>query len=700
MRKLFFLLLLAAVTTFTSHALIVTNTAGQLAQAVDEDVDISTLTVAGTMDARDFLFITNELNELTTLDLSQATIVPYNKGKALYGTVTTYAGSEIPRTAFFGKKLVTVKLPANLESIGYAAFAGCYQLTSITLPETLSLIDDYAFSGSALTSIEIPESLMFMGKGVFSRCENLVTAVIKGGEVGDFAFLGDFSLNNVQIGGNVRNIGAGSFNGCTALTTLNIANNCKMSHIGEEAFINSGLENINISSLGLGTIGDWAFAQTNLSSISLTDGMSHLGEGAFAHNHLLTNVVFPKPATGHSSGNGPLGPSRAHIVPQTLERVYDFTFAGDELLNPGRMLPDGVISIGGYAFYNVSNEIDTMCLPQSLVSLGDYAMAGMIGMRTLKTNAVEVPAVGKEVWAGVNQSSVPLITPDATSAQQYMDADQWREFFYEPNDDFLYGDVNGDGVVNIADVTTLIDYLLTGEVEIQPQAADVSHDETISISDVTSLIDYLLTGNASKAMQRIRTLIGEQYATTSDALALQSISMRAGETRTIDVMLNNDEHQYVALQCEVVLPQGLELVDITGIDRGNECSFYSRQHEVEKNIYSIIGLSESMTPFAGNEGNILQLTVTANSDFNGLNHDVIMANVLFVTHEHLPLLATDAIGKVSDKTGVDNITANKQIADVRYINVAGQQSEAPFDGVNIVVTTYTDGTTSTAKIIR
>lgn len=46
------------------------------------------------------------------------------------------------------------------------------------------------------------------------------------------------------------------------------------------------------------------------------------------------------------------------------------------------------------------------------------------------------------------------------------------------------------------------------------------------------------------------------------------------------------------------------------------------------------------------------------------------------------------------------MTADRQVAAVRYINVAGQESESPFDGVNIVVTTYTDGTTSTVKVIK
>ena len=56
------------------------------------------------------------------------------------------------------------------------------------------------------------------------------------------------------------------------------------------------------------------------------------------------------------------------------------------------------------------------------------------------------------------------------------------------------GDVNGDGSVNIADVTSLIDYLLGSELEsFDAVAADVNGDGSINISDVTSLIDLLLT---------------------------------------------------------------------------------------------------------------------------------------------------------------------------------------------------------------
>lgn len=51
-------------------------------------------------------------------------------------------------------------------------------------------------------------------------------------------------------------------------------------------------------------------------------------------------------------------------------------------------------------------------------------------------------------------------------------------------------------------------------------------------------------------------------------------------------------------------------------------------------------------------------------------------------------------------TGVDDMNANKQVSSVRYYSISGAESNAPVDGINIVVTNYTDGTTSTTKLIK
>ena len=60
----------------------------------------------------------------------------------------------------------------------------------------------------------------------------------------------------------------------------------------------------------------------------------------------------------------------------------------------------------------------------------------------------------------------------------------------------LRGDVNLDNAVNIADVTSLIDYLLSGDATgISLDNANCNLDEAVNIADVTALIDYLLSGS-------------------------------------------------------------------------------------------------------------------------------------------------------------------------------------------------------------
>ena len=704
MRNLFFTLLLAALISLGVHALTVNNTAGGLSQRVS-DTQITQLTVTGTMDARDFLFITEQLNELTVVDLSQVTIVPYNGGRALYGTITSYAEGEVPRTAFFGKKLTSVTLPVGIQSIGFAAFAGCDRLQSVTLPASLVYLADYAFAGCGLTSIELSSSILDMGKGVFSRCESMTSAIINARSVGDFAFLGNTALSNVSLGAGVQYIMRGAFNGCNSLKGITIDPATHLYRIDEEAFINSGLENIDIKAMAVGTIGDWAFAQTKLSSMDLSDGMTNLGAGALAHNPLLTSVTLP--GVGHDNtdnerGNGNPGGRRgvAAAPVHTLEAIKDYTFAGDALLNAGDLLKKDVTTIGNYAFYNVSANIDTMRLPETIVYLGDYAMAGMTGMKVLKTDATTVPELGNNVWAGVNQPAVPLIAPDDESTELYKAADQWMNFFFQGGDDFLLGDVNEDGAVNIADVTSLIDYLLGSGNNINLRNADVNQDGAINIADVTALIDLLLGGSKSKSLHRIGALLADQFPSTDDYLSMGTVTLRPGETGTVDVALNNSENAYTAMQFELVLPQGVKLVGVEGIDRGSDHSGYSIQHEVETNVYTLINVSMSLNQYVGNEGNVLRLRLAADETFDCLNAELTLANVMLITPQHAIVLASDATAMVNNGSGIDQITGNKEVAAVRYINISGLESDTPFEGVNIVVTTYTDGTSTTAKVIK
>jgi hypothetical protein len=714
MRKLFSLLVLTAVTALACQALTVNITPGKLAQVIDDDVEITELVISGSMDARDFLFITENLNHLNVLDLSQVTIVPYNKSVPVYGTYIDYLGNEIPRTAFFGKPLTSVILPAGIEGIGYAAFAGCDQLQSIELPASVTYLEDYAFAGSGLTSIELPSTVYWMGDGVFSRCNALTQANVNSTEVGRFAFLGDTALNALTIGNNVRAIKEGAFNGCTALTTIRFAAKSQLSRIGDEAFINSGLRDINIKNIAVNSIGDWALSQTRLMSIALTDGLTHLGDGALAHNPYLTHAELPDMgkvnttsskwdtnSTGSpvADNTGVISPKRASArIKPTLEVIGAYAFADDSLLNVSHLLKNGVQTIEPYAFYNNSLEMDTVFLPSSIVFLGDSAMAGMTGMRVLHTAAEDVPELGVGVWAGVDQPSIPLITPNDEATAMYREADQWMNFFFAP--DFILGDVNDDGFVNIADVTTLIDYILDPTTPVNLLASDVDQDGQIGISDVTAIIDMILGNSNHMSLMDIKNEIERLFVKTSDALTVESTTVNADMTRTIDIALNNDENSYHAMQCELVLPRGMQLTAVEPMDRGKDHTSYTIKHEVEENVYTLMNVSMNNQLYAGNEGKVLRLTLTVTDEFDAASAEMQLTNVMFVDTNNRIHHAADVMSKFNENTAVEKVIADKQIEKVTYVNIAGQQSEKPFDGMNIVVTTYTDGTTSTTKVIK
>lgn len=59
----------------------------------------------------------------------------------------------------------------------------------------------------------------------------------------------------------------------------------------------------------------------------------------------------------------------------------------------------------------------------------------------------------------------------------------------------LQGDVNGDGIVNVSDVSSLINYLLAGcTTSFHIENADMNHDGSVNIGDVSVLINRLLQG--------------------------------------------------------------------------------------------------------------------------------------------------------------------------------------------------------------
>ena len=96
---------------------------------------------------------------------------------------------------------------------------------------------------------------------------------------------------------------------------------------------------------------------------------------------------------------------------------------------------------------------------------------------------------------------------------------------------FQRGDVNGDGQVKIGDVTTLINYLLSGDASgINLQAADCDQNGQVKIGDVTALINYLLSGtwpNKVTVMKAKQLTIKKKDSHPSDLLDLKTSELKA-----------------------------------------------------------------------------------------------------------------------------------------------------------------------------
>ena len=170
----------------------------------------------------------------------------------------------------YRENIKTVEFTGNPTMLYQSAFAGCKNLTSINLPESITSIGHGAFSGcTSIKKLDIPSGVTSIASSAFSQCKSLESITIPAGvtSIGSWTFSGCSSLKEVTVPGNVTSIGDYAFEYCTGLEKVTINNG--VTSIGNGAFYNcKNLENVTIPA-SVTTIGDYAF---------LTDTY-YLGEG-------------------------------------------------------------------------------------------------------------------------------------------------------------------------------------------------------------------------------------------------------------------------------------------------------------------------------------------------------------------------------------------------------------------------------------
>jgi BspA type Leucine rich repeat region (6 copies)/Immunoglobulin domain len=254
-------------------------------------------------------------------------------------------------------------------SIGYGAFNGSTSLTSVEIPGSVTSIGDYAFDFCTnLTSVTIPNIVTNIGNEAFAECWSLANVTIGNGvtSIEFLAFYRCYSLTSITIPNSVTNIVRWAFDSCTSLTAIIVdVINPVYSSVAGVLFNKSqttlvmypgGKAGSYTIPNGVTSIGDWAFAHcANVTSVTIPNSVTSIGDAGFQHCTSLTNVSIPN--------------SISTIVHRAFYECANLTRI---------TIPDSVTSIGSYAF--ASSGLTSVTIPNSVTSIGEWAFATCINL--------------------------------------------------------------------------------------------------------------------------------------------------------------------------------------------------------------------------------------------------------------------------------------------------------------------------------
>ncbi|MFR0846124.1 MAG: leucine-rich repeat protein [Oscillospiraceae bacterium] len=251
------------------------------------------------------------------------------------GSVTLPEGlTKIGSSAFaFCSGLTGVTLPQRMTEIGWSTFAGCSSLVDMVIPEGVTAIEGSAFSGcSSLTSVTLPQSVTRIGISAFAECSSLSSAAIPEGVriIEDYAFCGCSSLTSVTIPGSVTDIYDSVFVGCSSLENIFVdAGNADYASADGVLF---SKDHTTLLAYPAGR---------EAAAYRVPDGVTIIGESAFAECKNLTSVVIPEGVTSIGSPdfddcdvphNGPwpvfsgCSSLTSVTIPRSVASISDFAF--------------------------------------------------------------------------------------------------------------------------------------------------------------------------------------------------------------------------------------------------------------------------------------------------------------------------------------------------------------------------------------
>ena len=195
----------------------------------------------------------------------------------------------------------TTVIPNTVTKIATSAFGDCIGLTSIIIPSSVTSTGDYVFQGcTGLTTVEMSSNQATIEIGTFNGCASLTSINIPDGVtcIRGVAF-SNSGLTSVTIPQSVTTIEGEAFSGCSSLTSITVESgnsyydsrdNCNAIIETSTNKLIQGCANTIIPN-SVTSIGDAAFANSGLTSITIPSSVTSIGGGTFDNCSCLASVV-------------------------------------------------------------------------------------------------------------------------------------------------------------------------------------------------------------------------------------------------------------------------------------------------------------------------------------------------------------------------------------------------------------------------